>query len=174
MTLASESAGSRNLSSPRSTDMPFVAAWNLRCRRISFLIKESAEVGLPEVSLGTYVGGGVTYLLPRLVGLAKARPLIFLGQRIDGREAVAIGLATRAFADGTFADDVHDFAEALKHQAPLPMTLAKEHMNNESIRTYDMSLDSELEGILACMATRDWREGVEAFTEKRTPVFQRK
>ena len=77
------------------------------------LIKESAEVGLPEVGLGSYVGGGVTYVLPQLVGLAKAREMIYLGQRIDSREALAIGLATRVFADATFTDDVRDFAESL-------------------------------------------------------------
>ena len=138
------------------------------------LIEESAEIGLPEVGLGTYVGGGVTYLLPRLVGLAKARELICLGRRIDGREALAIGLATRAFAAGEFAAGVLDFAETLKRQAPLSMALAKGHLNDEGAGSYNTRLDSELEGILACMATRDWREGVAAFAEKRAPVFEGK
>ncbi len=136
------------------------------------LVNESAEIGLPELSIGTYVGGGATYLLPQLVGLSKARELIFLGQRITGREAVAIGLATRAFPDAMFAEGVRDFAELLKRSAPRAMAFAKEHLNHESARTYDTSLDNELEAILACMATRDWREGIEAFAEKRAPVFR--
>ncbi len=136
------------------------------------LVNESAEIGLPELSIGTYVGGGATYLLPQLVGLSKARELIFLGQRITGREAVAIGLATRAFPDAMFAEGVRDFAELLKRSAPRAMAFAKEHLNHEGARTYDTSLDNELEAILACMATRDWREGIEAFAEKRAPVFR--
>ncbi|MER2518074.1 MAG: enoyl-CoA hydratase/isomerase family protein, partial [Candidatus Accumulibacter phosphatis] len=52
------------------------------------VMAESAQIGLPEVSIGTFLGGGVTYLLPRLVGLAKARELVFLGERIKGEEAV--------------------------------------------------------------------------------------
>jgi enoyl-CoA hydratase len=58
------------------------------------LMAESAQIGLPEISIGNFLGGGVTWLLPRLVGLAKARELVFLGERIKGEEAVRIGWRT--------------------------------------------------------------------------------
>lgn len=135
------------------------------------LIKESAEVGLPEVSIGTYVGGAVTRLLPRLVGLAKARELIVLGERIDGRVAAAIGLATRVFADEDFDRGVRDFAEAVKRTAPVPLAFAKRHLNAPGEGSYDDTLERELEAILSCMATRDWREGIDAFAEQRPPEF---
>ena len=57
------------------------------------LMAESAQIGLPEISIGTFLGGGVTHLLPQLVGLVKARELVFLGDRIDGTEAHEIGRA---------------------------------------------------------------------------------
>jgi enoyl-CoA hydratase len=136
------------------------------------LIAESAQIGFPETSIGTFIGGGLTGILAQLVGLAKARELVFLGQRVDGREAKAIGLANAAFADDVFRDEVYVFAERLAAQAPLSIALAKEQINNGSQRTYDTALITELEGVLACMMTRDWQEGIDAFAQKRKPAFR--
>ncbi len=136
------------------------------------LMAESAQLGLPEISIGTFLGGGVSHLLPRLVGLAKARELIFLGERIDGQEAAAIGLATRVFPDSTFMEQVYAFAERLAQKAPLSMALAKEHLNSGNNRDLDTALVTELEGMMFCTTTKDWQEGVSAFAEKRTPIFK--
>jgi enoyl-CoA hydratase len=135
------------------------------------LMADDAQIGFPEASIGTFIGGGLTLVLPQLVGLAKARELVFLGERIDGREAKAIGLATATFSSQTFLEDVYDFAQRLAAQAPLSIALAKEQFNNGSERTYETALLTELEGVLACMMTRDWQEGIDAFAEKRKPMF---
>jgi enoyl-CoA hydratase len=132
----------------------------------------SARIGLPEVSIGTFIGGGVTFLLPRLVGLAKARELVFLGERIDGAEAVRIGLAARVFPDDGFMDKARAFAREIAARAPFSMTLAKTQLNRSAEATFDAALTAELEGMTFCMTTRDWQEGVDAFAEKRQPVFR--
>ncbi|MEZ5626338.1 MAG: enoyl-CoA hydratase/isomerase family protein [Rhodocyclaceae bacterium] len=136
------------------------------------LMAESAQIGLPEVSIGNYLGGGVTYLLPRLVGLAKARELVFLGERIKGEEAVRIGLANRVFPDDGFLDAAREFAQRIASKAPFSMQLAKEHLNMAAERTLDAALTAELEGMMFVGTTRDWQEGIDAFAEKRTPVFK--
>lgn len=136
------------------------------------LMAESAQIGLPEVSIGNYLGGGVTYLLPRLVGLAKARELVFLGERIKGEEAVRIGLANRVFPDEGFLDAAREFAQRVASKAPFSMQLAKEHLNMAAERTLDAALTAELEGMMFVGTTRDWQEGIDAFAEKRTPVFK--
>ena len=136
------------------------------------LMAQSAQIGFPEASIGTFIGGGLTRALPQLVGLVKARELVFLGDRIDGREAQAIGLATAAFPDATFRDDVYAFAQRLAAQAPLSIALAKEQFNHGSERTYEAALVAELEGVLACMKTGDWQEGIDAFAAKRKPAFR--
>src|SRR5690606_20430451 len=136
------------------------------------LMAESAQIGLPEVSIGNYLGGGVTYLLPRLVGLAKARELVFLGERIKGEEAVRIGLANRVFPDEGFLDAARAFALKLAGKAPFSMQLAKKQLNLSAERTLDACLTAELEGMTFVGTTRDWQEGVDAFAEKRAPVFK--
>ena len=135
------------------------------------LMKASALLWLPEVSIGTFVGGGVSGILPRLVGLAKARELIMTGRRIDGNEAHAIGLATRVFADDEFDAGVEEFARSVASKAPISMRFAKEHLNDPG-RSMDARLITELEALRACMVTEDWQEGVDAFAEKRDPVFR--
>ena len=135
------------------------------------IIKESAQLGFPEVSIGTFVGGGITHILPRLVGLAKARELIVSGRRIDGREAVAIGLATQALDDDRFEAGVEDFARSVAAKAPFSLRFAKEHLNDAG-RSYEAALVTELEALRACMVTQDWKEGIAAFAEKRKPVFK--
>lgn len=136
------------------------------------VMAESAQIGLPEISIGNFLGGGVTWLLPRLVGLAKARELVFLGERIDGAEAVRIGLANRVFADDGFLDAARAFARRLAGKAPFSMQLAKEQLNMAAERTLDAALTAELEGMMFVGTTRDWQEGVDAFAEKRAPVFK--
>ena len=136
------------------------------------VMAESAQIGLPEISIGTFLGGGVTWLLPRLVGLAKARELVFLGERIKGEEAVHIGLANRVFADENFLDSAREFAHKLAGKAPFSMELAKRQLNLSAERTLDACLTAELEGMMFVGTTRDWQEGVDAFAEKRTPIFK--
>ena len=136
------------------------------------LMADSAQIGLPEVSIGNFLGGGVTWLLPRLVGLAKARELVFLGERIDGPEAVRIGLANRHYPDEAFADAALEFAARIATKAPFSMQLAKEQLTMSGERTLDACLTAELEGMMFVGTTRDWQEGVDAFAEKRTPRFR--
>ncbi len=136
------------------------------------LMAESAELGLPEISIGTFIGGGISHLLPQLVGLAKARELVFLGERISAKEAVTIGLANRVYPDAEFRDQVQAFAQRLADKAPLSMELAKEHLNNGINRGFDNALITELEGMMFCTTSKDWQEGVDAFAEKRRPVFK--
>ena len=136
------------------------------------LMAESAQIGLPEISIGNYLGVGVTYLLPRLVGLAKARELVFLGERIKGEEAVRIGLANRVLPDDGFLDGAREFAQRVASKAPFSMQLAKEQLNMAAERTLDAALTAELEGMMFVGTTQDWQEGIDAFAEKRTPVFK--
>ncbi|THF67170.1 enoyl-CoA hydratase/isomerase family protein [Pseudothauera nasutitermitis] len=131
-----------------------------------------ARIGFPEIGIGSFLGGGVTWLLPRLVGLAKARELVFLGERIDGAEAVRIGLANRVLPDEGFLDAAREFAAAIAGKAPFSMQLAKEQLNFAAERTFDAALSAELEGMTFVSTTQDWQEGVDAFAEKRSPVFK--
>ena len=136
------------------------------------VMAESAKLGLPEIGLGTFLGGGITYLLPRLVGLAKARELVFLGERIGAEEAVRIGLASRFYPDHAFLDHARAFARDIAGKAPFSMQLAKEQLNMAAERGFDGALVAELEGMMFCSTTKDWQEGVDAFAEKRAPVFR--
>jgi enoyl-CoA hydratase len=136
------------------------------------VMAQSAEIGLPEISIGNFLGGGVTVLLPRLVGLAKARELVFLGERIKGEEAVRIRLANRSFPDEGFLDAARDFAKRIATKAPFSMQLAKEQLNFAGEGTMDGALKAELEGMVFVGMTKDWQEGVDAFAEKRQPIFR--
>jgi enoyl-CoA hydratase len=136
------------------------------------VMAEGARIGLPEIGIGAFLGGGVTAILPRLVGLAKARELVFLGERLDGKQAVAIGLAARAFPDKGFLDHARAFACTIAAKAPLSMQLAKEQLNRAAERGFGGALTAELEGMTFCTTTKDWQEGVDAFAQKRSPVFQ--
>ncbi len=135
------------------------------------LMADTAQIGLPEVGLATFLGGGITYILPQLVGLARARELVFLGERIDGTEAHRLGLANRVFPEASLREDARAVVEKIGSKAPLSMALAKEQLNSALERGFDAALVAELEGMTFCATSRDWREGVEAFRDKRDPVY---
>lgn len=149
------------------------AGAEMSCSADFVLMKESAQIGFPEISIGTHVGGAVTEILPRLVGLAKAKELILTGRRIDGTEAVSIGLASRVFPDDGFADGVKEFAALIGSKAPVSMRFAKQHLNDLH-QDYGSRLVTEVAALRTCMLTADWQEGVDAFAAKRAPVFKGK
>ena len=147
------------------------AGAEMSCSSDFILMKASAQIGFPEISIGTHVGGAVTEILPRLVGLAKARELIMTGRRIGGDEALAIGLATRVFPDDDFEAGVTAFAYEIASKAPYSLRFVKQHLN-DAHQDYASRLTTEVAALRTCMLTEDWREGVVAFAEKRTPVFK--
>jgi enoyl-CoA hydratase len=134
------------------------------------VMAEDAQMGFPEVSIGTYVGGGVTRRLPGLVGLRRATELLMLGERFTGRQAADWGLAYRAVPAATLEAAVADLAEQLAAKAPLSVARLKAALVSEA--PYDEVLRSEAADLLAIMGTADWAEGVAAFRERRTPSFE--
>ncbi|MBI5782040.1 MAG: enoyl-CoA hydratase/isomerase family protein [Rhodocyclales bacterium] len=135
------------------------------------LMSRSAKIGFPELSIGNFLGGGVTWLLPRLVGLARARELLFFGERIDGAQAEGMGLANRALDDEGFLEAARLYARTLAEKAPISMELAKRTLLLAAGNSLEAALAAELEGMTFVATTEDWREGVEAFAEKRAPKF---
>ncbi len=136
------------------------------------VMAESAQIGFPEASIGTCVGGGISQTLPRLVGLAKARELLLYGQRINGQQALEIGLASRAVNEQQLLSEASALAQQLASNAPLSMRLTKQLLNHSHSLSLDTCLQLELDGISTCMTSEDWQEGIDAFAEKRTPQFK--
>jgi len=136
------------------------------------IMAEEATIAFPEVGLGTFVGGGVTYLLPRIVGLLKAKELIYTGRVIDGKSAVTLGLAMRSFPTEVLMQEAKSFVRALAEKAPFSLQLAKKWLQESALLEIETVLLQEAEAILSCMNTEDWHEGVRAFMEKRKPVYR--
>ncbi len=136
------------------------------------LMAEEATIAFPEIGLGTFVGGGVTRHLPRAVGLMKAKELIYTGRVLDGRAAVDFGIALYAYPMEVFMGRVMEFAAGLASKAPISLAMAKKHLQQSSLLDLETVLQLETDAILDCMNTEDWQEGIDAFTEKRNPVYR--
>lgn len=136
------------------------------------IMAEEATLAFPETGVGSLVGGGVTALLPRLVGLGRAKDLVYSGRVIDGREAVRLGLALRAVPVAELEEVTLQYARQLAARAPLSIALAKDLLQRPQTEELAVVLRREAEGILSCMESEDWAEGARAFTERRAPRFK--
>jgi enoyl-CoA hydratase len=133
---------------------------------------ENATFGFPEVGLGILPGLGGTQRLPRLIGPALAKELIFTGRRIGAEEAREIGLANRIVGEGEALNAARELAAEISANGPLAVRHAKTATN----RALDVDLVSGLEyeaGQFALLfSTEDALEGMNAFGEKRKPKFE--
>jgi len=131
-----------------------------------------SKMGLPETGLGLVAAAGTTYRLPRLVGFGKALELTLLGTLIDGKEAEAIGLVTRAVDESLLVETGWNFAEKLKQKAPLAMSFIKDAFCLNV--TPHRETANMLEILFASVNhySQDKIEGLTAFFEKRPPRFK--
>jgi len=132
---------------------------------------DDARLGLPEIKLGIIPGSGGTQRLPRLVGLAKARDLIFTGRQVDAAEALAIGLIDRIAAANEVYRVAVDEARTYGEGPSLAYAAAKRALAAAD-RPLEEGLRVEREAFVALFATRDQEEGMRAFLDKREPRFE--
>lgn len=132
---------------------------------------EDATIAFPEIGLGSFVGGGVTRHLPRMIGLMRAKELIYTGGVLDGKSAVETGLALKCFPVRSLLEETKQFGKALGEKAPISMKLAKKRLHDSALLDLETVLSLETDAIVSCMDTEDWHEGVNAFNEKRQPVY---
>ncbi|MGX7757922.1 enoyl-CoA hydratase/isomerase family protein [Streptomyces angustmyceticus] len=129
----------------------------------------TAEVGLPEVSVGVIPGGGGTQLLPRRVGAARAAELVFTARRVRAAEAAQLGLVDRLVADGQDRDAALELAATIARNSPVGLRAAKRAMRLGHGLDLRAGLDLEDGAWRSVAFSGDRAEGVAAFNEKRDP-----
>jgi enoyl-CoA hydratase/carnithine racemase len=130
-----------------------------------------ARLGLPEIRLGVIPGAGGTQRLPRLVGLARARDLIFSGRHVGAEEALAIGLVDGLAAPEDVYDDALVRARSFSDGPSMAYRAAKIALRAAADRDLQAGLDVEREVFRELFATADQKEGMRAFLQKRDPRF---
>jgi enoyl-CoA hydratase len=133
---------------------------------------ESVKMGQTEVNIGLIPGWGGTQRLTRLIGATKAKELIYTGRMIDAKTAEQIGLINMAVPSDKFKETVKQFAAELVQKPPIAIRIAKSLINKGAETSLDVALELEREGFGVVASTEDLQEGVQAFTEKRKPVFK--
>lgn len=132
---------------------------------------ENAQFALPEVGLGIIPGGGGTQRLSRLVGMGRAKELIFTGDQIDAREAYRIGLVNHVVPQKELMDTCRSLAKKIASKASFAVRLAKSAVNTSMNTDLTSGVEREIDLLGLAFSTRDKQEGMEAFLARRKPEF---
>ncbi len=138
------------------------------------LASEKAKFGQPEVGLGITPGFSGTQRLPRRVGIGKAKELIYSGKMIKADEAEKIGLVNAVYAPEELMNGAVEMAKSFTKNAPIAVKYAKACIDRGMQMDIDDGIAVENELFAMCFATKDQKEGMGAFLEKRPAVFENK
>lgn len=136
------------------------------------IASEKAQFALPEVGLGIHPGFGGTQRLPRAIGPMRAKEWIFTGERFKAEAAHEIGLVNKVVADGEVLAEAQRIARKIAQQAPVAIGLAKDVVNRGLTADMETGLALERQSVTMTFATKDQKEGMRAFLERRKPDFQ--
>ena len=136
------------------------------------ILSQTAQVGLTEVSVGIMPGAGGTQRLPRVVGGARARELIFTARRLAAAEALEFGLANRVVPADRIQAAAREVAGQIAAQAPIAVRQAKHAIDAGLDAGLAAGLEIEAAAYALLLPTRDRLEGLAAFAEKRPPVYR--
>ena len=181
--VAASERGQRLMDRIEASPKPFVAAIHGFCLGggLEFALAcdfrvaaESASFGSPEINLGLIPGWGATQRLSRILGLARAKELVLLGDRIKADEALRIGLVHKVVPLDRLYEEAEALAQRLAAGPPVALRVAKRSMNEGSQLPLMEGLRMEAEAFGALAETEDLVEGISAFFERRKPEFQGK
>lgn len=132
---------------------------------------DTAVMGVPEIHLGIIPGYGGTQRLPRIVGMGKAKQMVLTGDHISAKEAYRIGLvdilAPRAELDAA----VEDICNKIVSKSPIALSMGKEAINRGMQADIRTGVSIEARCFCLCFGSEDRVEGMNAFLEKRKPIF---
>ena len=129
-------------------------------------------MGLTETSLAIIPGAGGTQRLPRIVGIAKAKELIFTARRIDAKAALEIGLVNRVVEPAELMPAALELAREIAKNGPIGVAQAKFAINCGMEASLGVALPLESKAYEVTIPTKDRLEALSAFAEKRKPVFK--
>lgn len=132
----------------------------------------SARFGFPETTIGRFISGGASLLLPKVVGIAWAKRMIYTGAQVDAVKAEVIGLVEEVVPNEDLQERAMDLARTIASNAPVSIALAKRVLDRVSIGDLETALAFETEGLLATYATDDNERGVAAFAKREAPEFE--
>jgi 2-(1,2-epoxy-1,2-dihydrophenyl)acetyl-CoA isomerase len=124
------------------------------------------------VKRGLTLDFGGTWLLPRLVGLARARELALTGRVFGAPEALAMGMISEVVSNEDLDETVNDVAESLAAGAPLAQAIIKRALDRSSSMTFEQALSFEEQAQAVLLGSEDLAEGTAAFVQKRDPEFR--
>jgi enoyl-CoA hydratase len=133
---------------------------------------EDAVIGDRHMKHGLLAAGGAPYRLPLLIGMRKAKELMFTGKTITGKEAQELGLVNRAVPADQLDNAVEALAVELSEASPVAMAITKRLINDSALVDIEARLELVLMSFLVGANSEDLNEGLRAFNEKRRPVFK--
>jgi 2-(1,2-epoxy-1,2-dihydrophenyl)acetyl-CoA isomerase len=165
----------------RSLDKPVVAAVNGVAAGAGANIAFCCDVVVASRSasfiqafskIGLIPDSGGTFILPRLIGWQRASALMMLGDKVSADEAERIGMVYKVFDENVFAEEAWKISSTLAQMPTRGLALTKQLLNNSLINSYDEQLHDEEIFQARAGQTKDYKEGVQAFLEKRKPNFK--
>ena len=138
------------------------------------IASDTAVFGQPEISLGLIPGAGGTQRLGRIVGMAKAKEMLFTGDTIDAEEAYRIGLVNKVVPVESLMDKTMKMAAKIAAKPAMALKVTKIVVNNGINMDLESALRFESQSFALLFSTQDQKEGLAAFIEKRKPVFKGK
>ncbi len=122
--------------------------------------------------IGLVPDTGGTFTLPRIIGFQKASALMMLGDKIPSEEAEKMGMIYKVYPDENFLSEAEKLAAKLANMPTKALGYIKEMLNQSMTNNLDQQLEMEMEYQFKATETRDYKEGVQAFLEKRNPEFK--
>ncbi|MBI5584295.1 MAG: enoyl-CoA hydratase/isomerase family protein [Deltaproteobacteria bacterium] len=135
---------------------------------------DNATLGCPEINLGIIPGSGGTQRLPRLIGTAKAKELLFMGESVGAEEARLLGLVNKVVGKDNLLEEAKTWAKKLAAKPPVALRLLKNTIDQGMNLDLPSAIHYESNCFVVAYVSEDGREGFQAFLEKRKPLFKGK